>query len=204
MRDATHLALAVRHDVVSLALAVGGGAHPLFAEIDIAVEFAHDHQVDRARHLGPQRAVRFQPRKYLGRTQIGEQAQLLAHAQHCLFGAQMPLQPVACRIAHRTEQDRIAFPHQRQRLGRQRMAMYAPGGCAHQPVMQFHLRQIERAQHAHRLGHDFGADAVTGKNGNFHGVILSVVEARIASARAFPQHCFAWDEVNPPCAAPDQ
>ena len=40
----------------------GGGAHPLLAEIDIAVELADDQQIDYPCHLRPQRAVREQRR----------------------------------------------------------------------------------------------------------------------------------------------
>ena len=44
--DAANLILIVRHDIIAFALAVGGFAHTLFAEIDIAIEFADDDHIN--------------------------------------------------------------------------------------------------------------------------------------------------------------
>ena len=43
------------------------------------------------------------------------------------------------------------------------------GGSAHQRVFQFQL-QVQHIQNFDRFGHNFGADAITGENCNFHGV----------------------------------
>ena len=91
VRDAAHFALAVRHNVIAFALTGRVGAHTLLAEIDVAVEFADDQQVDRRRDLGAQCGAVLQPREQLGWAQIGEQAEFGAQAKNRLFGTQMAL-----------------------------------------------------------------------------------------------------------------
>ncbi len=117
MGDAPHLALVVGHDVIAFAQALGGLAHALLAEIDIAIQFAHDEQVDDRRHLRPQRRGVGQLREAFGRAQVREESELLAQAEDRLLGAQMPLERVAARIADRAEQDGIGALGEIQRLG---------------------------------------------------------------------------------------
>src|SRR3546814_3255221 len=58
----------------------------------------------------------------LCRPQVREQPQPFAEPQDRLLGPQMPFQPVAIRIAHSAEQDRIRAPGNVQRRLRQRVA----------------------------------------------------------------------------------
>src|SRR3546814_10028150 len=107
MRDAPHFAFAVRHDVIAFALATCRRARALRAKIDIAVELAHDQQVDRRRDFGTQRRAVLQPGEQLGRAQIGEQPEFGTQAEDRLLGAQMALDVIEARIADRAEEDGV-------------------------------------------------------------------------------------------------
>lgn len=162
MRDTPHLALAICHDIIAFALPGRGRAHALFAEIDVAVEFADDQQVDRRRDLWTQRGAVFEPRKQLRGAQVGEQPQFGAQAQNRLFGPQMALDRIEARIADRAEKNGIGRLRLCQRFGRQRVAARFIGCAADQRAVERH-RQRQRVQHLPGLRHDFGTDAVAGQ-----------------------------------------
>src|SRR3546814_10380109 len=71
----------------------------------IAVELAHDQQVDRRRDFGTQRRAVLQPGEQLGRAQIGEQPESGTQAEDRLLGAQMALDVIEERLAERGEED---------------------------------------------------------------------------------------------------
>ena len=104
------------------------------------------------------------------RAEVGEQAEVLAQAQDGLLGAQRALELVVLPVADGAEQHGVGFLGQLQRGFGQRMAVGFVGGAADQ--RGFHLElQVERFEHADGLGDDFGADAVTGEDCDFHDVV---------------------------------
>ncbi len=107
MGDATHFGFGVGHHVPPFARTISRFAHALVAEIHIAVQLAHDQQVDCARHIRFERGQPLQPRHRARGAQIGEQPQLRAQAQHRLFGPQRAFQRIAGRVTYRAEQHRI-------------------------------------------------------------------------------------------------
>ena len=65
----------------------------------------------------------------------------------------------------------VGFLGQLQRGVGQRVAVRLVGGAADQGG--FHLElQVERVEHLDGLGDDFGADAVTGKDCDFHDLVF--------------------------------
>lgn len=125
----------------------GGGQGPSGTSGNGGAEFARNQHVDGAGQFGAQPGKAFHARKHFGRAQVGKQAQRLAQAEDRLFGAQVPFQIVALEIAHRAEQDRIAFAGGLQRGFGQRMAMLAPGGCTDIALDQFHSFKLQRFEY---------------------------------------------------------
>ena len=172
VRDALHLGAAVAHGVETFfstgKKSIGrAAAAARLAKIHIAGELTDDQDVQSGNQLGFETGS---PHQFLvadGRTEIGVQAQRLAQTQNRLLGAQVALQYIVLPVAHGAKQHRVGFFGERQRGGRQRVAVFFVGSAAH--VGRFHFkRQPQRTQHFDRFGHDFGADAVTGKDGDFH------------------------------------
>ncbi len=106
-----------------------------------------------------------------GRAEIGEQAEVLAQAEDGLLGAQLALQLVVFPVADGAEQHRVGFLGELERGFGQRMAMRLVGRAADQGRFHFELRSSD-VEHADGLGDDFGADAITGKDCDFHELVL--------------------------------
>ena len=173
MGDAAHFVLGIGHEVIALAAAIIERADRLLAEIDIAIELAHDQDVDGAGNLWPQCGEVLQPGEHGGGPEVGEQAQRRAQPQDRLFGPQVSGQRIARRIAHRAEQHRIGTLGQLQRGGRQRVAVRLVGRAAHRTFADLDAGQGQRIQHAAGFHHDFRADAVSGEGCNLHLSIRS-------------------------------
>ena len=136
MSDAAHLALAIAHGVIGLALAqlVDGNAARL-AEVNVAGQLAHNHDVQAGHHFRLQRGGIGQLRVQNGRPQIGEQVQILADGQQAAFRSQRTLQLVIGRAAHRAQQHRVGFAAQflgefRIGLAKRVVAGAAQGACS--------------------------------------------------------------------------
>ena len=110
--DTLDFHLAVALGVVCL-FAVLAFPSATFAEVDAAGQLTHHHDVEALFHdIFPERAVAFQCRVQLCRTQVGEQTQRLTDAQQRLFRAEMrrhliPLVVTYC-TAHGAQQDAVA------------------------------------------------------------------------------------------------
>ena len=102
-----------------------------------------------------------------GGAEIGEQAQFLAQTQNGLLGAQRAIELVVLPVADGAEQNGVGFFGELERGGRQGMAVGVVGGAADQG--RFHFEgEAECVKHFDGFGDDFGADAVTGQNCDFH------------------------------------
>ena len=172
VRDALHLGAAVAHGVKAF---FGAGkqtigraaAAPRLAKIHIAGKLADDQDIQSGNQLGLEAGSAYQFLVADGRSEVGVQAQRLAQTQNRLLGAQVALQHIVLPVAHGAKQHRVGFFSERQCGGRQRVAVFFVGRAAH--VGRFHFkRQPQRTQHLDRFGHDFGTDAVTGEDGDFH------------------------------------
>lgn len=84
-----------------------------------------------------------------------------------LFGAQGPVELVVFPVAHGAEQNGVGFLGELEGGLGQRVAVGLVGGAADQGG--FHLElQVECVEDLDGLGHDFGTDAVTRQNCDFH------------------------------------
>jgi hypothetical protein len=75
---------------------------------------------------------------------------------------------VARRIADRAEQHRVGGLGHLERLGRQRVAVAPVADAADIAFPHSQPGQVERGEHAARLGHDLGPDPVSGEAGDLH------------------------------------
>ena len=105
-----------------------------------------------------------------GGAEIGKQAQVLAQAQDGLLWAQRAVELVVLPVAHGAEQDGVGLLGEIQRGFGQRVAGRVVGGAAHRGFFHFEL-EVERFEHLDGFSDDFGADAVTGENCDFHGSV---------------------------------
>ncbi len=174
-----------------MAAAVFQPAHTLLAEVDVAVQLAHDQQVDLAGDFGTQGGQVFKACEDLRRTQVRKEAKFLAQAQDGLLRAQMAFQVVAGEIAHGAEQDRLGRARDVQRFGGKRMAMLVVGRAADVALDQLQARKVELLEHPHRLLGDLGTDPVSCKNRDAHVVLRLLlshesVPAAHAARRATP------------------
>ncbi len=161
--------------MVSKALALADGASvrhaARLAEIDVAGELADDQDVQPRDDFGLERRGLHQSGKDPRRTQVGEQAQLLAQA--AAAPAPGAARAAACRTASRRRRrtaSASASPGQRQGAARQRVAAGVIGGAAHVGLFGLDLQAGRSSARSTltRLGDDFGADPVTGQYRNLH------------------------------------
>src|SRR3546814_8310129 len=96
----------------------------------------------------------------LCRPQVREQAQLFPEAQDRLLGPQVPFQPVAIRIAHRAEQDRVRAPGNVQRRLRQRVAARLIGSAADLGRLEDKIPRAGRRKQPSGLADHFWTDSV--------------------------------------------
>ena len=172
MRNALDLGAAVAHGVKRF---FGAGKVPVYrralaarrAKVNVARKLAHDKNIQPRHQLGLEAGGVHQLFVANGRAQIGVQAQCLAQPQNGLLGAQVAFKLVVLPIAHGAKQHGIGRLGQLQGVFGQGVAVFFVGCAAY--VGMLHLqRQIQRLEDFDRFGNDFRADAVTGKNGDFH------------------------------------
>ena len=78
-------------------------------EIDIAIELAHDENIQTRYHFGFQRRCADQFEIQNRGTEVCEQCQMIAQAENRLLGTQRALQRVVLPVTHSAEQNRIGF-----------------------------------------------------------------------------------------------
>ena len=136
---------------------------PGLSEIDAAGELPHHHQIRVGHNFLLQRGSLDQRSVYLGRPQVGEQAQFFPQSQQCLLGSAFGRQAVPLGATHRPQQNCV---------GRQ---AHLQSGLIDGPAMGFDGRPADGAGgHLKRHGsrgahmfqyrqcrlHHFGPDAV--------------------------------------------
>ncbi|MDT4846224.1 hypothetical protein FQZ97_802400 [compost metagenome] len=190
MRDAADFRLAVAHGVEGFARTLEQAVRRFaqaarLAEVDVAVQLAHDQDIQAGHQFGLQARGAGQFRIADRRTEVGKQLQVLAQAQDGLLGAQRAFQAVVFPVADGAEQDGVRFLGQLQRVLRQRMAFGLVAGAAHGGGFQFELL-VERVQDLDGLCNDFGTDAVTRQDCDLHCCLpsLSLIRPGGCSATA--------------------
>ena len=108
-----------------------------------------------------------------GRTQVGEEVELLADAQQAAFGALVAGQRIPLGTADGAEEHRVGRPGEGAGGFRERRAGGIHGAAAEQAVLDLEGQTVpaQGVEHAQGLLHDFGTDAVTRQNKNLHGVV---------------------------------
>lgn len=173
--DADDLALFVNHGVDDLNVAIGEcGAAFWLAEIHAAGKFADAEHVKTAfDEVGADRGRGGQGRVADARTEIGEEAKMLAQGQECtalglLIGGEFfPLWPT-----DGAEKDGVAGLAGGDGFGREGLAHGVDGGTADELVVVFKRDAGaggDGVEDAEGLGHDFGADAVPREDCEFVG-----------------------------------
>jgi len=172
-------------------MAIGGHtAAARLAKVNVAGEFANDQDVQASHQFGLEAGGVGQLLVANGGAEVGKQAHVLAQPQNGLLRTQGTVQGVVFPVAHGAEQHRIRGHGQLQGGLGQRVAMRVKGGTTHQGGL--HLEgQVQNLEHLDGFRHDFGADAIAGKNCNFHDVVgVSVRVRRCGPARAW------WPDVG--------
>jgi L-2-hydroxyglutarate oxidase len=103
------------------------------------------------------------------RPQVGEEAQLLADREQALFGADLGLGVVPLGPPHGSQQDRVGFAAERDRLRGQRGAAAVDGDPADQGFSRLELVPAlagDCLQHLDPFGHDLGTDPVSRQHGD--------------------------------------
>ena len=192
VRDPLDLGPGITHRVEGFLgageMSIGRGAAAAgLAEVDIASQFANDQDVQPGDQLGLEAGSIDQFLVADGGTEVGEQAQTLAQAQHRLLWTQRPVELVVLPVADRAEQNCIRRFSQLQRGVGQRMAVGFVGGAADQGGLHLE-RQVQHLEHLDRLGDDFRSDAVTRQHCDFHATLLVqwISESGYGPAKAFP------------------
>src|SRR5437764_9772532 len=102
-----------------------------------------------------------------GRTEVGEQAQVLAQSQDRLLGTELALQLVVLPVADGAEQHGVGLLGELQRGLGQRMAVAVVRDAADIGYFQLEL-QVEDLEDLDGLIDDLRADAVAGEDCDFH------------------------------------
>ena len=182
--DAGDFALVVDVGVEATPPAVVHHDAARFAEVDAAGEFADDQDVQVRDQFLLQRRCVGERREQQRRAQVREQVEAGAQPQQALLRALLHRQVVPLRAAHRAEQNGVGGACRFQRLRRQRRAVLVDGAAAHVRVGEVEV-EAERVEHAHRVRHDLGADAVAwdDEDAMRHGVVLlGLLAGRLAPA----------------------
>ena len=134
-----------------------------FAEIDAARQFAHDHDVEPVDQFALQRGGVGERRIADRRTQIGEEAKILAQPQQARFGADFVRDAVPFGAADGGEQHGVRRPRQFHVGFADRLFMDVISRSAHEAGLGSrtgHARLVQKRQNLFRLRGDFRADAV--------------------------------------------
>ena len=135
-------------------------------EVDIAREFAHDHQVKTGDHFFAKGRSRRQFLEALGRTKVRKKPQGLAQSQNRLFRTQMAFEMIVLEVAHGAKQNRVGLLGKLQRGFGKRMTVIGVGNAANIGVFHFKVA-TERLEYLDGLFDDFRTDPVAGKHCNF-------------------------------------
>ena len=141
-------------------------------EINAAGQFAHDHDVEIFNDLALQRGGVSQSGIADGRTQIGEEGQILAQAQKARLGAHIIGNGIPFGAAHRAEQNSVSRHGQGHMLFADRLAMGIIGRAAHKAALEIEAGKPSLAHEGRNLldfGHDFGANPVAGQKEDIVG-----------------------------------
>jgi hypothetical protein len=137
------------------------------AEVDVARQLADDQDVQPGDQLGLEAGGAHQLLVADGGAEVGKQPQVLAQAQDGLLGTQRAVELVVLPVADGAEQYGVGLFGELERGVRQRVAMGFVGGAADQGGLHLEF-QVQHLEDLDGLGHDFGADAVTRQNCDFH------------------------------------
>ena len=135
-------------------------------KVDIAREFAHDHQVKTGDHFFAKGRSRRQFLEALGRTKVRKKPQGLAQSQNRLFRTQMAFEMIVLEVAHGAKQNRVGLLGKLQRGFGKRMTVVGIGNAANIGVFHFEVAS-ERLEYLDGLFDDFRTDPVAGKHCNF-------------------------------------
>ena len=140
------------------------------AEIDAAGQLAHDHDVEAVDAVALERGGVGERRVADGRTEIGEELEVLAQAQKAGLRALVVRDAVPFGAADRAEHHRIGGRCASHGRVRDRLPMRIVGAAADEVGLGLDLgvpSRIHPGDDAGDLGHHFGADAVAGEEQKF-------------------------------------
>ena len=168
--DAADFAFAVNHGVEADSFAVAHFNAARLAKVDVAHQFADDHDVQAGHHFRLQRRGVGQLGVEDRRAQVGEHVHLFANFQQTALRTLFARQHIVLGAAHRAQQHGVGFQRQLQRGVRQRHASGVHRATANQAGFGFNRQAfgLEHVEHAQRLRNNFRTNAVTRQNSNFH------------------------------------
>ena len=146
------------------------------AEIDVAVQFAHDQDVETRDDFFLQRRSAGELRIADRRTEVREQLQVLAQTENRLLRTQRAFELVVLPVADGAEQDRVGFFRERQRRIGQRMALRFVARAANRRFFEFELF-AEHVQDLDGFLDDFRTDAVARQHCDLHAISLTISRA---------------------------
>ena len=138
-----------------------------FAKVDARGQFAHDHDVQTGNDLFLERREIGQRVKALRRTQVAEQVHFLAQTQQTAFRFDTEVEVIILRATDGPQQDGIDLLGFGHRFVSQWRAVSVIGAAADQILghVKRHVALVTIPDDdALHLGHDFGADAVSGED----------------------------------------
>ncbi len=193
-RDALDLRHAVVHRVEAFASprALRAAAARL-AEVDVAGQLAHDHEVEPGDDVGLERRSGGELGIQDRRTQVREQAAApCGCASNALLGAHVARQRVVLRAADGAHQHRVGRLRERERGaaaadGRPRRSRRRRSAPSRSSIGSPSSRST--LEHALRLSDDLGADAVARQDCDLHAFPVSISKR---AAPLVPWRRFSW------------
>ena len=160
-RDAFDFGVRVDRRIVSATIAfiINVDAARL-AKIDVARQFANDHQVKTFDDLAFQARGIDQCGEAIGRAQVGKHVQPLAQGEKASLRTLVARHVCPFRPADRAQKHRISVKRLLQRIFGEGVTVQVKGRPADKACLELEVGH-ENFGHAARLRHDFGADAVT-------------------------------------------
>ena len=177
MQDAFHLFAGINAGIVGRIAILATALRT--TEIHTAGQFAHAQKIGAFDDLGFQRGTIGQRIEHGQRTQVGIQAERLAHPEQPLFRTHLGRRIViVLRIADRPEQHHIGSLANGVRFGRIRVARRIDRAGADQRFLILENMSVLRGhpvQDLHRLAHDLGTDTVSGQKCNLQFHIFPII-----------------------------
>ena len=169
VQDAFHLFAGINAGIVGRIAILATALRT--TEIHTAGQFAHAQKIGAFDDLGFQRGTIGQRIEHGQRTQVGIQAERLAHPEQPLFRTHLGRRIViVLRIADRPEQHHIGSLANGVRFGRIRIAGRVDRASAYERLLVVERVFVlcgNAVQNLYRFAHDFRADAVPGQKSNF-------------------------------------